>query len=105
LKYKNYANEYLEKYDLKDKTVLGVWSHTLARSTKAQCITVRNNYLNYVNPIRQYKPTIVMAEHNEADSDNAYLKQNIVLDKLADSVVTFDVWRYKIKLFWMKPLK
>jgi len=97
------VNQYLKNYNFQNKTILGVWSHTLARSTKAQCITVKRNYLNFHNPIEHFKPVIVATEHDEADSDSVFIKQDVFLDKLADSSVSFHVWKYKINLYWLKP--
>ena len=96
------VNKYLSNYDFTNKTILGVWSHTLARETNAKCITVRRNYLNDKQSIEKYKPSVIITEHNEADSDSAFFKQGIILNNIADSINEFNVWRYKINVCWLK---
>ena len=95
------VSNYLQNYDFGDQPVLGVWAYTLAAGTKAQTIGVRYNYLNYHDPIKSYKPRLVITEFNEAESGNAYSNQGIDLHAISDSVRTFKVWRYDLELYWI----
>ncbi|HRS53101.1 MAG TPA: hypothetical protein P5250_00145 [Bacteroidales bacterium] len=95
------VNSYLKQFNLENKTILGTWSHTLARNTKAKCITVKRGYLNDNNFIFKYNPVLVISENNEADSDSVFLKNGIILNNISDSSRQFTVWRYKINLYWI----
>jgi hypothetical protein len=95
------VSNYLRNYDFGDQPVLGVWAYTLAAGTKAQTIGVRYNYLNYHDPIKSYKPRLVITEFNEAESNLAYQSQGIDLMDISDSMRKFKVWRYDLELYWI----
>ncbi len=95
-------NEYLSNYDLKERPVIGAWASSFCWQNKAVTFPVWNNYFNWKDPVKSFKPSLVISETNEAESDNSYKSQNIDLNKLSDSIRTFDVWRYKINVFWIR---
>ncbi|MBK6965653.1 MAG: hypothetical protein IPH20_17445 [Bacteroidales bacterium] len=95
---------YLENSSLDGKSpVLGIWAYTLAAESKAPTIGIRYNYLNDKDPIRTYKPKLVIAEFNQAESDSAWARQGIDLAAISDSVRRFKVWRYDLDFYWIRP--
>ncbi|MGB1318799.1 MAG: hypothetical protein ACPG5W_11350, partial [Flavobacteriales bacterium] len=93
---------YLSNYDLSESTILGVWGTTLASETKAKCIPIWSDFNMKEKPLEEYQPRIVFTEHNQADSGEAFTTKGIDLKAQADSMRQFNVWRYKINLYWMK---
>lgn len=96
------VNEYMQKYDLSDETIIGPWAASLSWETKAKTLPVWNEFLNYKNPIIENNASIVISEYDEADSDESYRLQNISLDDCSDSVRQFNVYKYNLILYWIK---
>lgn len=96
------VQQYLSGYKLDDATVLGVWGTTLAAQTTARAIPIWSDFNVKENPLAEYRPAIVFAEDEEADSGTAFASKQINLAEQADSVRQFSVWRYKVNVFWMK---
>jgi 4-amino-4-deoxy-L-arabinose transferase-like glycosyltransferase len=96
------VNEYLSKYDLKEKPVIGAWASAFCWNNKAITFPVWNNYFNWKDPIITYKPAVVVSESDENESDATYRNQGIDLNKLSDSNRIFNVRDYKIALYWIK---
>jgi hypothetical protein len=97
-------NEYLETSSLdKNKPVLGIWAYTLAAKSKAPTIGIRHNYLNDKDPLETYRPQLIIAEFNQAESDSVWARQGIDLAAISDSVRSFKVWRYDLDFYWIKP--
>ncbi len=97
------VRHYLNQFDLNNETVIGVWGATLASSTKARTIPIWSDFNMKENPLEEYKPRIVFAEDNEAESGEAFSSKGIDLQAESDSVKQFEIWRYKVNLFWIKP--
>ncbi|MBE0660867.1 MAG: phospholipid carrier-dependent glycosyltransferase [Bacteroidales bacterium] len=96
------VDAYLRQYDFGSQPVLGIWANTLAAGTKAKTIGVRHDYLNFEDPINNYKPRLIITEFNEAESDNVFSRQGIDLKAISDSMRSFKVWRYDLELYWIK---
>jgi hypothetical protein len=94
--------DYLSNYDLKDRTILGVWSATLASETQARCIPIWSEFNPRENPLAEFNPPVIFSEHDEAESDEFYQNKGISLEAESDSVRQFDVWRFKVNAFWTK---
>jgi hypothetical protein len=92
---------YLANYDLSETTILGVWGTTLASETQARCIPIWSDFNMKEQPLQEYQPRIIFAEKNEAGSGEAFLSKAIDLEAEADSVKQFNIWRYKVNLYWM----
>ncbi len=92
---------YLSACDLRNETVLGVWGTGLASSTGAKVLPVWHGFMNHQDPINTFRPRVVFAEDTEADSGEAFRKQGIDLRAISDSVRTYDIWRYRVNLFWL----
>jgi len=95
-------NNYLSSFDLKDKTIIGPWAASVTWKSNSKTLPVWDNYFNWKDPITNYKPTIVITESDERDSDAAYKNHGIDLNQISDSCKTFDVWNYKLALYWIK---
>ncbi|MFC2111065.1 hypothetical protein ACFLQ5_01295 [Bacteroidota bacterium] len=95
-------NEYLSHYNFDGKTILGNWAPSLCWNTNAKILPVCNDFLNYNKPIENYKPTIIISEVDEKDNDKAYFSQNINLDEISDSSKYFRLWKFDLKLYWIK---
>lgn len=96
------ANEYFSHYNLKDQPVIGPWSGSFTWENKARAIPLWYKYLNWADPVNKYKPAAIVSEIGELDCDFAYKNQGINLDSISDSCRMFDVWNYKIGVYWVK---
>lgn len=92
---------YLAQYDLRNEKVLGVWATGVADRSGAYALPVWNGFMNHVDPIGTHRPRIVMTEHDEAESSGAFRDQGIDLRAMSDSVRSYDIWRYRVNLFWL----
>lgn len=99
------VQNYLSNFDLENKTAIGVWGTTLAAETKARSIPIWNDFNVKVNPIAEYEPVLVFCEHGPTESGQADETFGIDLKLESDSVRQFDLWRYKVNLFWFSQQK
>lgn len=95
------VNDYMARYDLKSKTVIGPWASSVCWKSKSTTKPVWNKYLNWEGPIKKFKPVAIVSEIGETDSDFAYKSQGINLDSISDSCRVFDVWNVKIGVYWV----
>lgn len=95
------VSDYLAAHDLRDGTVLGVWGTGLAASSGAKVLPVWNGFMNYEAPIATHRPRVIIAEDTEADSGEAFRSRGIDLHAISDSVRTYDLWRYRVNVFWV----
>lgn len=65
-------NNYLAQYELRDKLILGAWAPSLAWDTKAITFPLWNFYFNDKNIVTEYKPTIIITEIGENDSEQVF---------------------------------
>ncbi len=98
----NGINQYFSRTLQQGDVVLGAWSPTLTFKSKVHCVPIWQGYLNDRNPIQKFKPKVIISETDEAESDYFYKTNKINLFELSDSVRTFDIWRYKLNVFWLK---
>ena len=98
------ANAYLAKYSY-NQPIIGAWAPALCWDCKARTLPVWNNFLNYKNPIQEYKPRIIISETDETDSEKAYLANGIILSEKADSVKKYHIGSWDVNLYWIKPEK
>jgi hypothetical protein len=97
------VNHYFEDKKLMGGVILGSWAPSLTWDTKVRTIPVWNNYFNWKDPVKTFHPLCIVSEFNEAESDHAYEQQGINLDSISDSVRLFKIWRYDVKVYWIKP--
>ena len=95
------VRNYLSNFELEHETIIGGWGTTLASETNARCIPIWSDFNASNNPLERYHPKIVFSEHNEAESGEAFLANGIDLRAESDSVKQFNLWRYKVNLFWI----
>lgn len=95
------VNDYMARYDLKNKSVIGPWASSVCWKSKSTTFPVWNKYLNWEDPIKKFKPVAIVSEIGETDSDLAYKSQGIILDSISDSCRVFNVWNTKIGIFWV----
>ncbi len=94
---------YLSSNSLNGKPILGAWAPSLSWSHPSPGYPVWQGYFNDNNTLVKFDPAIVVSELNEEDSGGAYRAQGIDLDSEADSIIYFDVNRWKLKLVWISP--
>jgi hypothetical protein len=97
------VSDRLTALDLRNDTVLGVWATGLAASSQARTLPVWNGFMNYKDPLHTFRPRLVISEHDEADNSQAYRSQGIDLRAASDSVSSYQIWRYKVNLYWISP--
>jgi hypothetical protein len=107
LKHRTYAirdtNEYLSHQLKKEDIVLGAWAPSLTWDSKSKALPVWNNFLNYKDPVTNFKPRVIIAETDEQDSEQAWSSQGINLKDLADSVKTVRISQWEMRIYWLKP--
>lgn len=96
------ANEYIAQGYEGKGPVLGAWAPSLTWKSDARALPVWDAFLNYKEPIAQFNPEIVIAESDEEDSNQAYLKQGIDLKQSADSSKSFTIGKWNVVIYWMK---
>jgi hypothetical protein len=94
-------NNYLGQYDFKGKTLLGTWSPSLSWQSKARTIPLWKEYFYHQNPLQKFHPRVVIAEQNEAESDSAFIKNQINLSAISDSTKNFKVNFWRINVYWL----
>ena len=96
------VNDYLSHYHFMDKPVIGAWAPSVCYENKAITFPVWNNYFNWEDPLKTYKPAVVISEDDESDSNIAYSSRHIDLKENSDSSRVFDVWNFKLVVYWIK---
>lgn len=97
------ANKYFAHYNLNNKRVIGPWAASFCWENKAITIPLWYEYINWDDPVNTYKPAAIVSEIGELDCDFAYKSQGINLDSISDSCRVFDIWNYKIGVYWINP--
>ncbi|MCX6270695.1 MAG: hypothetical protein NTU44_05660 [Bacteroidetes bacterium] len=95
-------NTYMSHYQYDGAYGLGSWATASSWGTDLRTIPVWNNYFNWKDPVNTYKPTVIITEKDESESDRTYQSQGINLLKESDSVRDFRIWRYEVSVYWMK---
>jgi hypothetical protein len=95
-------NNYLSKYELQDKTILGAWAPSLSWKSKAVSLPIWKDYFNDKEVFKKYNPAIIIAEVDEEDSNQAFSSRRLKLDSYADSIKYFTINRWDLKLLWIK---
>lgn len=96
------VNAYLRQTDLKGKVVLGSWAASACWGTHAITKPVWNGYFNHIDPIGRFKPSLILSETDEEESNEAWRSQGIDLNSVADSVRVFPIWRYEVGMYWIR---
>jgi hypothetical protein len=97
-------NNYLAQFDFKDRPVLGSWAPSLSWKSKAITFPVWRNYFNDKDVINTYHPAMIIAETDEEDSNQTYQLSGIDLNSASDSVKTWTVNYWTLKLYWIRPV-
>jgi hypothetical protein len=98
----NKINSYLAGHNMYKKTVIGSWAPSLTWESKSFTFPLWNNIFFDKDIFSNHNPSVIIAEEDEKDSNQAFRSKNITLDALADSVKSFEVNGYRLKLYWMK---
>jgi len=96
-------DNYFARFDFGEKPVMGTWAPSLTWKSRALTYPVWMNFMNDKDIINKYSPAVIIAEHDEEDSNQAYSLQGIDLNSLADSVKTVQVNAWTLKIYWIKP--
>ncbi len=96
------TNLLLSSYNLKDKTVIGAWAPALTWESKSMSLPIWKDFLRTTKPIQTYKPTIVISENNEEDSNQAYSALDINLNAISDSVSSVNIANWEINIYWIQ---
>lgn len=98
----NTVNVYLKQYDWDGEVIAGTWAPSVTWGTKARTFPVWADFINY-EPLLNSK--MIITESDQEDSGESFIKQGIQLEEEADSARIFEVWRYKIYLYWVKSVE
>lgn len=94
-------NRYLSSYDFGERPVAGAWAPSLTWENKATSLPVWNHYFNDSATLSTIHPKVIVAETDEADSEQAFKSRGINLELLADSVKTVKVNHWELKIYWL----
>ena len=95
------ANRYLASTLEKEDKAIGAWAPSLTWDAGCISFPVWGGFLNDEEPIERFRPTAVISEPDEQDSEQAYKKQGIDLAAVSDSVKTFRIGSWKVSVFWI----
>lgn len=95
------VNSYIKSSNPDGKVIAGVWAPSLTWNTAAHVVPVWSTYFDKETFFKQYQPVMIIAEDNEAESEQAFSRFGIHPDSLADSSRMFQVWRYQLKISWL----
>ncbi len=93
---------YLSKAGDTEGYALGSWAAAATWDTELKSVPVWNQYLNWKDPVRHFKPRVILSEADQAETDKAYSSQGIDLNSISDSSRTFTIWRYPVTVYWIK---
>ncbi|MBN4061740.1 hypothetical protein JYU20_00905 [Bacteroidales bacterium AH-315-I05] len=95
-------NDYLANCEFDERLVIGTWSSSCSWNSNVRTIPVFYEYLNDIEPIKTFKPRLVVTETGNTD---LFTTQNINLEELSDSSRSFNVWKYELIFWWMNQEK
>jgi len=95
-------DNYFARYEYAGKPIMGTWAPSLTWKSRVMTLPVWKDFLNDKDIIKKYQPAVIIAEHDEEDSNQAYSLQGIDLNSLADSVRTVKVNAWTLKIYWIK---
>lgn len=97
------VNDYLAVHAEKSDVIIGAWAPTVTWKCNARAFPVWDGFLNYKDPINNFRPRAVISEPDEEDSNQAYADQGIDLYARSDSVRSFRIGLWKVSVFWINP--
>lgn len=98
----NKLNNYLSQYQYNDQYGLGSWATAASWGTDMKSLPVWKDYFNAKDPVKKFKPAVILTEIDESETDKAFISNGIDLKAISDSSREFNCWRYKVKVFWIK---
>ena len=99
------VNHYLKCCSYKPGIALGSWATAVSWETDLKTMPVWNNYFNSKDPINTLNPELIIVEENEAETDRAFISNGISLSQQSDSSRVFRIWRYPVRVYWIKQHK
>lgn len=93
------ANNYIQKFTNDKDIVMGPWAASLSWNEKAYCIPIWRGYMNDIDIIKTYNPSIIISESDQEDSNSAFLKDNIELN----GGKIFNIGGRKVEVYLIKP--
>jgi len=96
------TNRYLAENLTKDDVAIGAWAPSLTWDAKCRAFPVWGGFLNDQDPLVKFHPKVVLSEPDEQDSEQAYKKQGIDLLKESDSIRSFQIGQWNIKVYWIR---
>lgn len=97
-----HANSYLARHLAPEDVVIGAWAPSLTWESGSRALPVWGGFLNDDDPVKRFKPRVVISEPDEQDSEQAYRNQGIDLAAVSDSVKAFRIGDWEIYLYWIK---
>lgn len=96
------TNLYLSKYIDKQDVVLGAWAPSLTWKSGSRALPVWNNFLNYQDALHRFNPSVIIAESDEQDSEQAWKSQGIDLEKNSDSTKSVRIGNWDLIVYWIR---
>jgi hypothetical protein len=96
------ANEYLARSLAPEDLVLGAWAPSLTWKAGSKSLPVWNDFLNYQDPVNRFNPSVIIAETDEQDSEQAWASQGIDLQEISDSTKSFRIGHWDVRIYWLK---
>jgi hypothetical protein len=95
------ANAYLASHIGKNDVVLGAWAPSLTWQSGSKALPVWNHFLNYEDPVTTFKPSAILAETDEQDSEQAWSEQGIDLKEISDSSKLIKIGHWDLVIYWL----
>jgi hypothetical protein len=95
-----HMNTYFQSIQHQPLTIYGNWSPTATWSNTFHTNMMINGSFDYA--FLSTKPDIIITEADEAESDGAFRNQQIDLNTISDSIRSFYIGKYHIKVYWVR---
>lgn len=90
---------------LKGGIVMGSWAPALTWKSKVTTYPVWFDYFNDKDVIPTFKPSLIITELDQADSQEAFIKSGTNLKYFSDSITFSKVGMWELKMYWMTDKK
>ena len=91
-------NQY-DNHNYSGQTIVGVWATSLIWNPTAHVIPVWKNFMNDDEILEKRKPTLIVTEENEQDSEQVFSSRGIDLKSIADSASQYKYGVYQINFY------
>lgn len=95
-------NNYFSGFVSKNDVAVGPWAPVVFWDAGCVAYPIWAVYTKNKSIIESYLPNYIVSEFNEADSDSAFSKNNIILSSRCDSLLQAEIALWKVNIYKLK---